>query len=278
MIFRRTYTHLTPKEKPEVKKDLWLKCESCGKMVYEKKWKENLKVCPFCSSYSRLTADDRISFLVDSGTFQERWPNLLSTDPLKFKGIKSYEAKIREDMDKTGLKEALVVGRAKIEGFPVVLTVLDSHFIMGSMGSVVGEKFTRACELCIEKKMPLVSVSGGGGGARMYEGMLSLMQMAKTSSAVGTMKKEGILYVSILTDPTMGGVAASFAFLGDIIIAEPNALIGFAGPRVIEQTIRQKLPHGFQRSEFLFKQGMIDLVVERKRIKTTIEKILRIFH
>ena len=278
MIFRRQYTHLIPKEKLEIKKDLWVKCESCGKMVYEKKWKENLKVCPFCSCYSRLTANDRISFLVDSGTFQERWPNLLSTDPLKFKGIKSYAAKIREDMEKTGLKEALVVGEAKIEGFPVVLTVLDSHFIMGSMGSVVGEKFTRACELCIEKKTPLVSVSGGGGGARMYEGMFSLMQMAKTSSAVGAMKKEGILYVSILTDPTMGGVAASFAFLGDIIIAEPNALIGFAGPRVIEQTIRQKLPHGFQRSEFLFKQGMIDLVVERKRIKTTIEKILRIFH
>lgn len=278
MIFRKRYTRITPREKPEAKKELWVKCERCGKIVYEKKWKENLKVCPVCHFYSRMTAWERISQLTDPDSFQERWPNLVSDDPLKFVGIKSYQEKIKEEMVRTGLKEALVTGEAKIENYPVGFSVLDPHFIMGSMGSVVGEKFVRMAELCLEKKIPLVSVSGGGGGARMYEGVLSLMQMAKTAAAVSRLKKEGILYVSVLTDPTMGGVAASFAFLGDILIAEPKALIGFAGPRVIEQTIRQKLPPGFQSAEFLFEHGMVDLIVERKELRPTLQKIMRIFH
>jgi len=278
MIFRKKYINLNPKETPEVKKELWIKCENCGKLIYERKWKENLKVCPFCNFHSRLTASERIESLVDEGTFKELWSEILPADPLNFVGVKSYKEKLKEETRKTGMREAIVVGDGKIGGFPVIVSILDSHFLMGSMGSVVGEKFVRAAERAIEKKIPLISVSGGGGGARMYEGVISLMQMAKTASEVGRMKKEGVLYISILTDPTMGGVAASFAFLGDIIIAEPNALIGFAGPRVIEQTIKQKLPPGFQRSEFLFQHGMLDMIVERKNLKPTIEKILRIFH
>jgi len=276
MIFRRRYTPITPKERPEVKKDLWVKCPECGKLVYEKKWKENLKVCPQCGAYGRLTWRERIDLLADRDSFTEWWPNLVSADPLGFKGVKSYEEKIREDMRRTGLKEALVAGEARIEGHTVCLAVLDAHFIMGSMGSVVGEKFCRACEACAERRIPLVAVSGGGGGARMYEGVLSLMQMAKTSAAVARLADAGVLYISVLTDPTMGGVAASFALLGDIILAEPKALIGFAGPRVIEQTIRQKLPHGFQRSEFLFKKGMVDIVVERRELRHTLARILTV--
>ncbi len=279
MIFKRKkYIEISPKEKVEIKKEMWVKCEQCGKLIYTKKLEENLKVCPECSFHFRMTARERINSLVDQGTFKEKYQNMESLDPLNFIGVKAYKEKLQEDMKKTGEKEAMVVGTGKIGNFPVALTVLDSHFIMGSMGSVVGEKFTRMCEFAIEKGLPLISVSGGGGGARMYEGVVSLMQMAKTSAAVGKLKKAGILYVSILTDPTMGGVAASFAFLGDVIIAEPKALIGFAGPRVIEQTIKQKLPPGFQTSEFLYEHGLIDMVVDRRNLKETIIKILRIFH
>ncbi|MCM8819114.1 MAG: acetyl-CoA carboxylase, carboxyltransferase subunit beta [Candidatus Omnitrophica bacterium] len=279
MIFKRKkYIEISPKEKVEIKKEMWVKCEQCGKLIYTKKLEENLKVCPECSFHFRMTARERINSLVDQGTFKEKYQNMESLDPLNFIGVKAYKEKLQEDMKKTGEKEAMVVGTGKIGNFPVALTVLDSHFIMGSMGSVVGEKFTRMCEFAIEKGLPLISVSGGGGGARMYEGVVSLMQMAKTSAAVGKLKKAGILYVSILTDPTMGGVAASFAFLGDVIIAEPKALIGFAGPRVIEQTIKQKLPPGFQTSEFLYENGLIDMVVDRRNLKETIIKILRIFH
>ncbi|MCD6408341.1 acetyl-CoA carboxylase carboxyltransferase subunit beta [bacterium] len=278
MIFRKKYVHISPKEKPDIKKDMWIKCENCGKLVYKKKWLENLKVCPECGLYSRMTAEERIKMIADEGTFKEKWPYMMSDDPLQFKGVKSYKEKLKEEIKKTGKREAMIVGECKIGGISSVIAVLDAHFIMGSMGSVVGEKFTRACEYAIENSLSLVSISGGGGGARMYEGVISLMQMAKTSAAVGKMKKAGLLYISVLTDPTMGGVAASFALLGDIIIAEPKALIGFAGPRVIEQTIRQKLPPGFQRSEFLFERGMIDLIVERKKLKETIIKILKIVH
>ncbi len=278
MIFRKRYASLTPREKPEAKKELWVKCEHCGKIIYEKKWKELLKVCPYCKAYGRLTAGERIEQLADPGSFRELWPDIISADPLQFVGVRSYVDKLKEDMLRTNLKEAMVVGEAKIGGFPTCLAILDPHFIMGSMGSVVGEKFARICELCLEKKTPLVSVSGGGGGARMYEGALSLMQMAKTAAAVWRLHSSGLVYISVLTDPTMGGVAASFAFLGDIILAEPKALIGFAGPRVIEQTIRQKLPPGFQSSEFLYQRGMIDLIVERKDLKSTISRILDIIH
>ncbi|MCM8802666.1 MAG: acetyl-CoA carboxylase, carboxyltransferase subunit beta [Candidatus Omnitrophica bacterium] len=279
MIFKRKkYIEISPKEKVEVKKEIWVKCEKCGKLIYTKKLEENLKVCPECNFHFRMTAKERINSIVDQGTFVEKWANLLSDDPLNFVGVKSYKEKLEEEMKNTGMKESIITGIGEIGDIPVALSVLDSHFIMGSMGSVVGEKFTRLCEFAIEKGLPLVSFSGGGGGARMYEGVISLMQMAKTAAAIGKLKKAGILYISILTDPTMGGVAASFAFLGDIIIAEPKALIGFAGPRVIEQTIKQKLPPGFQTSEFLYEHGLIDMVVDRRNLKETIIKILRIFH
>jgi acetyl-CoA carboxylase carboxyl transferase subunit beta len=279
MIFRRKkYIEIPPKEKVEIKKELWIKCENCGKLIYIKKLQENYKVCPECNFYFRMTAKERIDLIIDEGTFVEKWENLESLDPLNFVGVKSYKEKLKEEMQKTGMKEAIIVGTGKIGGFSVSLSVLDSHFIMGSMGSVVGEKFTRIGEYAIEHKLPFISISAGGGGARMYEGVISLMQMAKTSAVIGKIKKAGILYISILTDPTMGGVAASFAFLGDIIIAEPKALIGFAGPRVIEQTIKQKLPPGFQTSEFLYEHGLIDTIVERKELKETLIKILRIFH
>ncbi|MFN4227254.1 MAG: acetyl-CoA carboxylase, carboxyltransferase subunit beta [Candidatus Ratteibacteria bacterium] len=279
MIFKRKkYIEISPKEKIEVKKELWIKCEKCGKLIYRKKLEENLKVCPECNFHFRMTAKERIDSIIDQGTFSEKWENLLSNDPLNFVGVKSYKEKLEEEIRNTGMKEAIVTGTGEIGKIPVAISVLDSHFIMGSMGSVVGEKFTRLCEFAIEKGLPVISFSGGGGGARMYEGVVSLMQMAKTAAAVGKLKKHGILYISVLTDPTMGGVAASFAFLGDIIIAEPKALIGFAGPRVIEQTIKQKLPPGFQTSEFLYEHGLIDMVVDRKNLKDTLIKILRIFH
>lgn len=278
MFKRKKFTEISPKEKVEIKKEMWVKCENCGKMIYKKTWEENFKVCPSCKKYSRLTAYERIKMLSDEGSFKELWPEIESEDPLNFVGVKAYKEKIKEEMEKTGMKEALVIGECKIGTIPSVLSVLDAHFIMGSMGSVVGEKFTRGCEYAIENGLPFVSVSGGGGGARMYEGVISLMQMAKTSAAVGKLRKAGILYLSVLTDPTMGGVAASFALLGDIIIAEPGALIGFAGPRVIEQTIKQKLPPGFQTSEFLYQRGMIDIIVKREELKETVTKILHIFH
>ncbi len=277
MLFRRKrYIKVEPKEKPEIKKDLWLKCENCGKLIYKKKWEENLKVCPYCQHYYRMTAFDRIKMLADADSFKEKWDSLMSVDPLGFTAVKAYPEKLKEAIHKTGLKEAIVTGECKIGGIPCVIAIIDAGFIMGSMGSVVGEKFTRAVEYAVEKKMPVICVSGGGGGARMYEGIISLMQMAKTSAAIGKMKKAGLLYLSVLTDPTMGGIAASFASLGDITIAEPRALVGFAGPRVIEQTIRQKLPPGFQRTEFLYKHGMVDIIAERQELKETIQKILRI--
>lgn len=279
MIFKRKrYIKVEPKEKPEIKKDLWFKCEKCSKLIYKKKWDENLKVCPYCNFYGRMTAYERINMLVDLNSFKEQWSSMCSSDPLGFTGLKSYQEKLQEEIQKTGLKEAIVTGECKIDGIGCVIAVIDAGFIMGSMGSVVGEKFTLSVEYAIEKKMPLVCVSGGGGGARMYEGVISLMQMAKTSAAVGKMKKAGILYLSVLTDPTMGGIAASFASLGDIIIAEPGALVGFAGPRVIEQTIRQKLPPGFQRTEFLYEHGMVDIVAKRAELKEFISKILKIIH
>ncbi|HOC02222.1 MAG TPA: acetyl-CoA carboxylase, carboxyltransferase subunit beta [Candidatus Ratteibacteria bacterium] len=279
MIFkhRKKYIPIKPKEAPDVKKDLWQKCPECGKLIYEGKLKENLKICPNCEYHFRLTTKEWIDIIADPGSFEELDANIFSADPLGFKGPKTYSEKLDEEIKKTGLNEALSYGRAIIGKCPAVLSILDSNFIMGSMGSVVGEKFVRACELAMLEKKPIVSVSGGGGGARMYEGVFSLMQMVKTSQVVGKMKQSKTLYVSILTDPTMGGVAASFAFLGDILLAEPKALIGFAGPRVIEQTIKQKLPPGFQKSEFLFEHGMLDAVVSRNQLKATLIKILSIF-
>lgn len=256
---------------------LWTKCPSCQHVMFTKTLRENLSVCSKCSYHFILGAWERIEILLDSKTFKERESNFETLDPLQFKGVRPYLEKVKQDQKKTGLKEACIVGEGEIEGCPVAFGVTDSRFIMGSMGSVVGEKITRLVEYAKEKKRPLIIVSGSGGGARMYEGVLSLMQMAKTAAALAQYHKSHLPYLSVLTNPTMGGVMASFASLGDLILAEPGALIGFAGPRVIEQTIRQKLPPDFQTSEFLLDHGLIDEVVERKDLKRTLKLLLDYF-
>ncbi len=256
---------------------LWTKCPDCSEFIFHKGQKDNLYVCPKCDYHFVITAQDRINLLIDKGTFKEIDKDLESVDMLEFEGPKTYKAKLAEDKKKTGLKDAIISGAGKIDGHNVNICVTDSRFIMGSMGSVVGEKITRAAELSLETKDPLIIVSGSGGGARMYEGINSLMQMAKTSAAVEKLNQAGILYISILTNPTMAGIMASFASLGDVIIAEPRALIGFTGPRVIEQTIRQKLPQGFQSSEFLLKHGFLDRIVRRHDMKGELARMLALF-
>jgi len=270
------YTIVRVKKK-EIPDGLWTKCEECNQMLYNKTLEENFKVCPKCNYHFVLTAPERIKLLIDEGTFKEYDADMLPKDPLNFKGPKSYLEKLKSDQEATGLKEAVITGEGLLDNKKIVFGVTDSRFIMGSMGSVVGEKITRAIERATENRLPLIIVSGSGGGARMYEGVLSLMQMAKTSAALSYHHKKGLLYISVLTNPTMAGVMASFAGLGDIIIAEPKALIGFTGPRVIEQTIRQKLPPGFQRSEFLLEHGLIDMIVERKNLKSTLSQLLDYF-
>ncbi|NQU74048.1 MAG: acetyl-CoA carboxylase carboxyltransferase subunit beta [Candidatus Omnitrophica bacterium] len=268
------YTVVKVSKKKDIPSGLWVKCDECGEIIYNKKLEENLKVCPKCDYHFVVTAQDRIRILLDEDSFSEHDADMASKDPLVFSGTKSYKSKIKKDQDATGLKEGAVTGEGKIDGKKVIVAVTDSRFIMGSMGSVVGEKITRAFEKATKEEMPVIIVSGSGGGARMYEGILSLMQMAKTSAATARHKKAGLLYISVLTNPTMAGVMASFASLGDVIIAEPKALIGFTGPRVIEQTIHQKLPEGFQRSEFLLEHGLIDMVVHRKNLKETLRQLL----
>lgn len=260
--------------KKEIPDGLWIKCEECSEALYSKTLEENLKVCPKCNYHFTLGAYERINLLLDKDTFQEYDKDMQSADPLNFKGPKTYTEKLTQDETATGLKEAAVTGEGLLDNKKTVIAVTDSRFIMGSMGSVVGEKITRAIETATRKKLPLIIVSGSGGGARMYEGMFSLMQMAKTSAALSYYHQEKLPYISVLTNPTMAGVMASFAGLGDIIIAEPKALIGFTGPRVIEQTIRQKLPPGFQRSEFLLEHGLIDMIVHRKSLKATLSQLL----
>lgn len=253
---------------------LWTKCPSCQTVMFNKTLKENLLVCSKCSYHFIMGAWERIRQLSDEDSFREMDRNLQSEDPLKFTAVKAYTDKIKQDQKKTGLKEACITGEAKIGGKSCALGVTDSRFIMGSMGSVVGEKITRLIEYALEHKLPLIIVSGSGGGARMYEGALSLMQMAKTSLALNRYQKERNSFISILTNPTMGGVMASFASLGDLIIAEPRALLGFAGPRVIEQTIRQKLPKDFQTSEFLMDHGLVDMVIDRRELKQKLGLLL----
>ncbi|MFA5354705.1 MAG: acetyl-CoA carboxylase, carboxyltransferase subunit beta, partial [Thermodesulfovibrionales bacterium] len=235
---------------------------------------KNLHVCPKCNYHFRISAMERLSLIADEGSFMELDADLISTDPLEFKDTKPYKDRLEESKKKTGLKEAALYGDASVSGQPVVMALMDFSFMGGSMGSVVGEKITRAAERALEKKVPLITVSSSGG-ARMHEGMFSLMQMAKTSAAVGRLKDAGVLFISILADPTFGGVTASFAMLGDLIIAEPRSLIGFAGPRVIEQTIKQQLPENFQRAEFLLDHGMIDLIIDRKNLKDTIFRLIQ---
>ncbi len=254
---------------------LWTKCPECGEVIYNKKLKENLQVCLKCDYHFRIGAYERINIVLDSGTFQEAYPDMQSKDPLKFKTPgKDYMAKLKKDQKATGLKEAAVIGEGKINGRRVALGVTDSRFIMGSMGSVVGEKITRIIEYADAKKLPLIIISGSGGGARMYEGLLSLMQMAKTSAALEKLDRNGGSFISVLTNPTMAGIMASFASLGDIIMAEPKALIGFTGPRVIQQTIKQELPEGFQSSEFLLEHGLIDMIVKRSEMKQILSTLM----
>ena len=266
-----TIVRLKKKEMPE---GLWTKCEECSAALYNKTLEENLKVCPKCNYHFSLSAYERINTLLDKDSFFEYDSDMVSVDPLDFKGPKTYKDKLAADQKITGLKDAVISGEGLIENKKTVIAVTDSRFIMGSMGSVVGEKITRAIEMATKNKLPVIIVSGSGGGARMYEGMYSLMQMSKTCAALAYHKEAKLPYISVLTNPTMAGVMASFAGIGDVIIAEPKALIGFTGPRVIEQTIRQKLPAGFQRSEFLLEHGLIDMIVHRKSLKLTLSQLL----
>ena len=250
----------------------WVKCDNCKEILYKEDLHKNLGVCPNCGKHFRLSARRRIKQIIDEGTFEEIGKGLTTKDPLKFEG---YVKKLETLKEKTKIEEAVVTGVGKLNDDEVVIAVMDGNFLMGSMGSVVGEKITLAVEESIKRKIPLI-IFCLSGGARMQEGIISLMQMAKTSSAIAKHNDAGLLYISVLTDPTTGGVTASFAMLGDIILAEPNALIGFAGPRVIEQTIKQTLPEGFQRSEFLLEHGFIDKIVERKDMKDTISKLIKL--
>lgn len=260
--------------KPDVPKGLFGKCKKCGQMVLSEEVRENDYICPKCGGYVRMHAKRRIKMLVDKGTFEPWFEGLEISNPL---GDKEYEKKLLEVKEKTKLEEAVITGKALINGSEVALAVMDGRFLMASMGEIVGEKITRTVEKATEENLPLVIVACSGG-ARMQEGIISLMQMAKTSAALKRHSESGNLYISVLTDPTTGGVTASFAMLGDIIMAEPDALIGFAGPRVIEQTIGQKLPKGFQKSEFLLEHGFIDLIVERQNLKNKLSEIIKLHY
>ncbi len=259
--------------KVKVPEGLWVKCDICKEIVYRKEVEKNLNVCPKCKYHFRISAKERILLLVDDNSFSEIGKNLLSEDPLSFKDQKSYRDRVKESRQRVNINEAIVAGSASIGGHSLILSALDFFFMGGSMGSVVGEKFTMAAEKAFEENLPLISIVSSGG-ARMQEGILSLMQMAKTSAAIARFKEGSMPYITILADPTFGGVTASFATLGDVIIAEPKSLIGFAGPRVIEQTIKQRLPENFQRAEFLIEHGMIDMIVNRKKLKETVIKLL----
>lgn len=250
----------------------WIKCDNCKEILYKEDVRANYSVCPNCGKHFRLSSRRRISQIIDEGTFEELNKDLHTTDPIKFEG---YLQKVKSLEEKTKIKEAVRTGIGKINGINVAIGVMDANFMMGSMGEVVGEKITRLIETAIEKHLPVILFCASGG-ARMQEGMVSLMQMAKTSAALSKLNKAGLLYISVFTDPTTGGVTASFASLGDVILAEPGALIGFAGPRVIEQTINQKLPEGFQRAEFLLEHGFVDRIVERKDMKNELFNILKL--
>jgi len=263
-------------EKSTMPEDIWTKCPGCGAILYTKELKRSFGVCTKCNHHFRLAARQRIPLLVDRHSFDEIDPNLRSTDPLNFRDTKKYKDRLKKTEKASGSTEAVMIGRARILNIPVMLGVFDFSFMGGSMGSVVGEKLARVCEAGVAEKRPVIIISASGG-ARMQEGAFSLMQMAKVSAAIGRLGQARLPYISILTDPTTGGVAASLAMLGDIILAEPKALIGFAGPRVIEQTIRQKLPEGFQRAEFLLEHGMVDRIVQRSTMREELATILRNF-
>ena len=272
--FKRTNTELeTSAEKRVRTEGLWVKCEGCRQIIWKKDLDANLNVCPKCERHFRIDAVTRLNLLLDNAEFEVFDENLASTDPLHFTDTKLYSDRLAATQESTGLQDAVLNAVGTLEGRPVIVSAMEYAFIGGSMGAVVGESITRAIERGIEQRRPVIVVSASGG-ARMMEGVVSLMQMAKISSALAHLDDAGVPYISVLTDPTTGGVTASYAMLGDLNIAEPGALIGFAGPRVIEQTIRQKLPEGFQRSEFLLEHGMLDAVVHRKDMKAYISRAL----
>jgi acetyl-CoA carboxylase carboxyl transferase subunit beta len=272
--FKRESAELdTSGEKKVRTEGLWVKCENCRQIIWKKDLEENLNVCPKCDKHFRIDARSRLALLMDENQYEIFDADISSTDPLKFVDLKPYSSRLKQAQQDTGLKDAVINAQGKLMGRPVVASVMEYAFIGGSMGAVVGEAITRAVERAADTRTPLIIVSASGG-ARMMEGVVSLMQLAKISSALAKLDKAKVPYISLLTDPTTGGVTASFAMLGDLNIAEPGALIGFAGPRVIEQTIRQKLPPGFQRSEFLLQHGMLDAVVPRKQLKPYIARAL----
>ncbi len=272
--FKRESGDLESSGEKRVKTEgLWVKCEGCRQIIWKKDLEENMNVCPKCDRHFRIDARTRLAQLLDDNQYATFDGDIGSTDPLKFVDLKPYWSRLKQAQEDTGLRDAVINAQGKLMGRPVVLSVMEYAFIGGSMGAVVGEAITRAVERSVETRMPLIIVSASGG-ARMMEGVISLMQLAKISAALARLDKAKVPYISLLTDPTTGGVTASFAMLGDLNIAEPGALIGFAGPRVIEQTIRQKLPPGFQRSEFLLEHGMLDAVVPRKELKPYIARAL----
>jgi acetyl-CoA carboxylase carboxyl transferase subunit beta len=270
----RTPIAATKEKASRVPEGLWVKCPGCTQIIYNKDLVANLQVCPKCAHHFRVGAADRLRMLFDDGMWEEHDRGLVSTDPLTFTDTKPYKERLKASIEQTGLKDAVITGTGRIDGIPTVAAAMEYAFIGGSMGVVVGEKIARAIERAIAARQALVIVCCSGG-ARMMEGALSLMQMAKICAGLARLDRARLPYIAVLTDPTTGGVTASFAMLGDLNIAEPKALIGFAGPRVIEQTIRQKLPEGFQRSEFLLEKGMIDLIVDRREMKATIANALR---
>jgi acetyl-CoA carboxylase carboxyl transferase subunit beta len=272
----------TPSNPPEASKQtkrgvpegLWERCPGCGASIYKKEAKKNHNVCPQCEYHFYVSGPERIAQLLDEGTFEEWDSNLMPTDPLQFADSKPYKDRLIAEQKRTGMNDAAVTGGGMIRARRVAVGVTDSAFIMGSMGSVVGERLARLVERATAENLPLIIVSGSGGGARMHEGILSLMQMAKVSAALARYDRAGGLFISVLTNPTMGGVAASFASLGDLVFAEPKALIGFAGPRTIKATIRLELPKGFQTSEFLLQHGFVDRIVPRSRLKSEIARAI----
>jgi len=277
MWFRKDKTPKEPREarSSKVPEGLWVKCENCREILYNKELARNFKVCPKCAFHFRLSAPERLRMLFDDEAFVEHDADLRSMDPLKFRDSKKYRDRLREYEQSVGTSEAIVIASGVMGGIPVVIGAMEFFFLGGSMGSVVGEKVARAVERSLAERHPLILVSTSGG-ARMQEGVLSLMQMGKIAAALSRLSEAAIPYISVMADPTTGGVTASYAMLGDLNVAEPNALIGFAGPRVIEQTIRQTLPDGFQRSEFLLEHGMLDFVVPRSEMKATLVRCLRV--
>lgn len=278
--FRRPkYTTLTPSTQKREKLPqggIWIKCEECNELIYKKEWIRLFKICPKCGFHFQINPEERVKIIFDKGSWKEAFSEIQPVDFLGFKDIKGYKERLFEYQKKVGSKDAITCGKGKIGGAMVASCLLDFSFMGGSMGSVVGEKIALTAEMAQAEKIPLLIFSASGG-ARMQEGIVSLLQMAKTVSAINSLKKEGGFYLSVLCNPTTGGVAASFAFLGDVVIAEPKALIGFAGPRVIEQTIKEKLPPGFQRAEFLSEHGMVDMIVQRKDLKKKITELLQFF-